>query len=259
MGFTARAAWLAVMVGMVPAVAAAQLPPPVATGTAPATAAPGAGAPAPADTSAGAGAGGAGAGIGGAAPGGSAKPVVPATGYGWTTHPRREQKATRPHVARWTRGHATGTPDAILPGFETLADGSTRLFVMLTKPVQYEVRPARGVITYVLKGAYVDKRNNYNPLVTVHFNTPVTSARLVPHGGDLWFVVDLRADVAPQVTMDATKEGGAMLRIELPKGDYLGAAPLPPAAPSPNVGPAARATTPGPAATVAPAGAPSGR
>ncbi len=34
----------------------------------------------------------------------------------------------------------------------------------------------RGAIVYVLKGAHVDKRNNYNPLVTVHFNTPVTSA-----------------------------------------------------------------------------------
>ena len=88
----------------------------------------------------------------------------------------------------------------------------------------------------MLKGAYVDKRNNYNPLVTVHFNTPVTSARLVPHGGDLWFVVDLRAAVTPTVTLDATKDGGSMLRIDFPKGDYLPSvdAPLPPA---PRTGP----------------------
>jgi hypothetical protein len=245
MGFTARAACLAAVMGMVPAassVASAQLPPPMATAptgngapsTAPQTTA------GPADPNA-----------GGAAGAASAKPVVPATGYGWSTTPRRQPKATRPRV-RNVAVRSSLTPDAILPGFETLGDGSTRLFVMLTRPVQYEVRPARGVVTYVLKGAYVDKRNNYNPLVTVHFNTPVTSARLVPHGGDLWFVVELRADVSPQVTMDATKEGGAMLRIELPKGDYLGGAPWPPSA----SGPAAKPTTPGPAAL--PATPPSG-
>ena len=139
------------------------------------------------------------------------------------------------------RSGRAGAPDAILPGFETLADGSTRLFVQLTKPASYAAKAARGTLTYVLKGAYVDKRNNFNPLVTVHFNTPVTSARLVPHGSDLWFVVDLRANVTPTVTMDATKDGGAMLRIEFPKGDYLPGegSPAPPAAAPPTPAPAA--------------------
>jgi hypothetical protein len=113
----------------------------------------------------------------------------------------------------------------VVPGFETLADGSTRLFVELSQPVKYEAKPAGAVFTCVLKGAHVDRRNNYNPLVTVDFNTPVTSARLVPHGGDLWLVAALRAKVSPIVTMDATKEGGAMLRVEFPKGDYVRMAP----------------------------------
>ena len=73
----------------------------------------------------------------------------------------------------------------------------------------------------MLPGAHVDRFNNYNPLVTVHFNTPVTSARLVPHGQDLWFVIDLRANVQPTVAMDAAKDGAAMMRIEFPKGEYL--------------------------------------
>jgi hypothetical protein len=108
--------------------------------------------------------------------------------------------------------------------------------------VQFESRAARGTLTYVLKGAYVDKRNNFNPLVTVHFNTPVTSARLVPHGSDLWFVVELRSNVTPAVSTEATKEGGTMLRIDFPKGDYLPggattASPPPPPPPSPATGP----------------------
>jgi hypothetical protein len=125
-------------------------------------------------------------------------------------------------------------------GFEPLDDGSTRLFVDLSKPVTYETKAARGSITYVLKGARVTRRNNTNPIVTVHFNTPVTEARLVPHGHDLWFVVDLRADVQPAVSMDTGKDGGAVMKIALPKGDYLpGGAPVaaPPASAAPSASP----------------------
>jgi hypothetical protein len=113
------------------------------------------------------------------------------------------------------------TPTALMPGFEMMPDGSTRLFVELSKPTAFDTKPARGSVTYVLKEAHTDRRNNQNPLVTVHFNTPVTSARLAPHGKDLWFVVELRANVQPAVTMDSTKEGVATLRVAFPKGDYL--------------------------------------
>src|SRR5579863_9431491 len=71
------------------------------------------------------------------------------------------------------RSKAAGQAGSVVPGFETLADGSTRLFVELSQPVKYEAKPAATVFTCILKGAHVDRRNNYNPLVTVHFNTPV--------------------------------------------------------------------------------------
>ena len=140
------------------------------------------------------------------------------------------------------------------PGFETLADGSSRLFVDLTKPVAYETKTAKGSVTYVLKGARVMRRNNTNALVTVHFNTPVTSARLVPHGHDLWFVVELRAPVQPTVSMDTGKDGAAVMHIELPKGQYLPEAastPAPPAtaAPAPD---APKSGTPAQPATPSP-------
>lgn len=137
---------------------------------------------------------------------GSAPPVESA---------RRAQRHARSADAR------SAASDAILPGFEMLADGSTRLFVELSRPVTYESRAGHGSITYVLKDARVDRRNNQNPLVTVHFNTPVTSARLVPHGRDLWFVIALRSSVRPTVAMDAGKDGGAVMRIEFPKGNYV--------------------------------------
>jgi hypothetical protein len=241
MAITARAALLTALIGLCPVAALAQATPPAGTA--------GSTGPAPIDTA-----------VPAASASASAAPVVPATGFGWSTKPRKPGSGrTRTPMAR----AKSQSPDVLLPGFETLADGSTRLFVLMSRPVQVETKPARGTLTYVLKGAHVDKRNNYNPLVTVHFNTPVTSARLVPHGSDLWFVVDLRASTTPAVTMDAAKDGGAMLRIEFPKGDYLpsmGSA-LPPPSNGPAAAPAGPAATPipptsptSPAATVAPAG-----
>jgi hypothetical protein len=232
MAIPARAALLTALVGLFPVAALAQATPP----TVPA----GQAGPATADTAAPA-----------ASEASSAPPAYPATGYGWSTTPKKHHPGghwrPRAPVAR----AESLSPDALLPGFETLGDGSTRLFVLMSKPVQWEAKPAAGRLTYVLKGAHVDKRNNYNPLVTVHFNTPVASARLVPHGKDLWFVVDLRAQTTPTVSMDAAKEGGAMLRIEFPKGDYLPGGSSPPSPP-----PASTAPAPPAIMSAAPAAAP---
>jgi hypothetical protein len=151
-------------------------------------------------------------------PAGSSKAVVPATGYSYTdssASPRVDRAPARP-----AHPNPAGA-DALMAGFETLADGSSRLFVELTKPAAFDARPARSTLTYVLKATRVDRHNNQNPLVTLHFNTPVTSARLTPHGSDVWLVVDVRSAVQPTVTMDATKDGAATLRVDFPKGDYL--------------------------------------
>jgi hypothetical protein len=182
-----------------------------------------------------------------------AKPVVPATGYGWSTP--KPAAGTRVRGTRAARPRPN-SPDALLPGFETLPDGSTRLFVELSKPVAFDTKKGPSSLTYILKGAHVDRRNNYNPLVTVHFNTPVTSARLVPHGKDLWFVIDLRANVTPTATMDAAKDGPSTLRIDFPKGAYVSSPPAAAPAPAP-AGSAPPSTAPAPGASSPPAAAPS--
>ena len=149
------------------------------------------------------------------------KPVVPATGYSFgalsATPPTQ-----RPERSHLRAGHATPPgADATMAGFETRSDGSTRLYVELSKPALYDTKPGRSSVTYVLKGVRVERRNNQNPLVTVHFNTPMTSARLTPHGRDLWLVVDLRANVQPTTTMDAVDGGSAILHVDFAKGEYL--------------------------------------
>ncbi len=169
-------------------------------------------------------------------PGSAVAPAGSLGGYAWNN--------AKPAPARgWV--HRARGPDATLPGFETLADGTTRLFVQLTKMVPVEERKAAGTVTYVLKGAHVGIWNNTNALVTTHFNTPVARARLVPHGADLFFVVELRANVVPAFRMAATKDGTAMLQVEFAKGDFLN----PTSAFTSTPGPAAPAPAPSATAT----------
>jgi hypothetical protein len=161
------------------------------------------------------------------------------TGYGYSDHTARAQTQTTPpppvrgglQVRSGTRAHrpvvpAAAGPVATLPGFEMLAEGGSRLFVELSQTVQVDERKARGSLTYVLHGAHVTVHNNTNPLVTVHFNTPVASARLVQSGHDLLFIVSLRADASPTWKMNPGKEGSTVLVVDFPKGSYVsGAAP----------------------------------
>ncbi len=152
-----------------------------------------------------------------AAPATPAPAAAPATPPAAPATPRAHKRANKAHG-----------PVATLPGFEMQADGSSRIFVEVTQQVEVTEKHAKGKLVYVLKGARVAKRNNRNPLVTVHFNTPVVRARLVPAGADLHVVIDLRKDVAATFKWAAMKDGAAMLQIDFPKGDYLPAGPPPP-------------------------------
>ena len=142
-------------------------------------------------------------------------PVTPAAGYAYGDKKSASTRST-PRSRYRVRG-----PVVNMPGFEQTAEGGSRLFVQLSQSVQVEERKAQGSITYVLKGASPRVHNNTNALVTVHFNTPVARARLVPHGHDLHFVVDLRSDVAPVWKMNDAQDKSAMLTIDFPKGEFL--------------------------------------
>ncbi len=160
------------------------------------------------------------------------KPKVEATGYGYSDPtPRRGGGGTAAPRSRRIAARASG-PIATLPGFEMMPEGGSRFFVQLTQTVPVEEKRAAGTITYVLKGAHVVKHNNENALVTVHFNTPVSRARLVPQGGDLLFIVELRNTAQPTWKLEPAKDNGAVLAIDFPKGEFLGgpAAPTGPTA-----------------------------
>lgn len=142
-------------------------------------------------------------------------PSVPAAGYAYSDKPAASAKAI---PRKRYRAHG---PVVNMPGFEQNPDGTSRLFVRLSQSVPVEERRGRGSITYVLKGASPRVWNNTNALVTVHFNTPVSSARIVPRGKDLHFVVDLRADVLPTWKVTEAEDKSATITIDFPKGNFL--------------------------------------
>jgi hypothetical protein len=152
-------------------------------------------------------------------PGEKKGPSTPAAGYAYGDKASASRSSGGTH-ARYRR---IG-PVVNIPGFEQTADGGSRLFVQLTQNVPVEERKAQGTITYVLKGASPRVWNNTNALVTVHFNTPVSRARLVPHGHDLHFIVELRSAATPTWKIAETADKSAMLTIDFPKGDFLGGA-----------------------------------
>ena len=210
-----------------PALAQApQAPPPPA---APAPAPPAAGAPAAAPAAGGAPA------EPSAAP---AKATRSAAGYGYSDPPARKGR-----VVRAAAHHKTG-PVASFPGFVAPEGGGSRLSVRLSASVPVEEHAAAGSVTYVLKGARIAHHNDTNALVTVHFNTPVMAARLVPKGGDLHLVVVLRAASTPTHKLTPGAGGAFTLEVEFPKGDFL---PPEGGAPAANA-PAANAPAGAPAA-----------
>ena len=112
------------------------------------------------------------------------------------------------------------------PGFRMLDDGGSEVMVEFSKPVSAPTEhKAAGAITYVFKGAHLVKYNNANPLLTIHFNTPVLDARLVQKkGGELHLVIELRPglDLSPAVGQrPATDSKGQQFFVRFPTGSYL--------------------------------------
>ncbi len=135
-------------------------------------------------------------------------------GYAYSDKPAPRDTRARRAV------HRTG-PFATFPGFEQRPDGGSRVLVRLSHAVPVEERRAEGSVTYVLKGAHIRVSNDANALVTVHFNTPVFRARLIPSGRDLLFVLELRAAASPTFQITANEDKTATLAIDFAKGEFL--------------------------------------
>lgn len=130
-------------------------------------------------------------------------------------------------------------PHAAFPSFAMVDTQRSRLTVQLSSVVPVEEKKAAGTVTYIIKGAHVARYNDTHALVAVHFNTPMTMARLRNTGKDVELRVDLRAAVTPTFAVAQTKTG-ATLTIDFPGGEYLGEG----ARTAPAQAPAAAPSTP---------------
>ncbi|MBW2277293.1 MAG: hypothetical protein JRF63_07365 [Deltaproteobacteria bacterium] len=106
------------------------------------------------------------------------------------------------------------------PGFIMLPDGSSRVFLQTTKPLEYKRADKKNRVTLKLKGAEVFLKNNRNPLVTIHFNTPVRRGYLTSRGGAVEFVLEMKVSATASIAQFADQDGYHYLFVDFPAGQY---------------------------------------
>ncbi|MCP4604290.1 MAG: hypothetical protein GY847_27845 [Proteobacteria bacterium] len=106
------------------------------------------------------------------------------------------------------------------PGFFMLEDGGSRFFLQTTVSVDYTTEKKKKRLILKLKNTKVYLSNNRNPLVTEHFNTPVTRIYLKKRRKRVDLVIELKVDSSPQITQTVDQDGYHYLFIDFPPGDY---------------------------------------
>lgn len=106
------------------------------------------------------------------------------------------------------------------PGFLTLDDGGSRVFVQTTVAVTFEKTAHKTRIVLKLRDARVHLTNNRNPLVTTHFNTPLNRAYLKQRAKTTELVLELKVAASPEITQLTDQDGYHYMFIDFPPGDY---------------------------------------
>jgi hypothetical protein len=134
------------------------------------------------------------------------------------------------------------------PGFQMRPDGTSRVFIQSTAPLNPQPSAAPNKYLVLLPGARVSGGTNRLPLETRFFNTPVTKVSLSVNRDGAQLILDLRADVAPQISTERDSTGYYFTYIDLPKGHFVVAADKPkPTSPAPIAAVPATAAGIGPA------------
>jgi hypothetical protein len=119
------------------------------------------------------------------------------------------------------------------PGFQMQPDGSSRVFVQSTAPLNSQAAMTSSTQLVVdLGDAKVAGPNNRRPLDTSFFNTPVTRVTFKSAQKRIILELTLRAPVQPRITSDQAKSGFYFVYIDFPPGKYV-QAPMAAEAPPP--------------------------
>jgi len=156
---------------------------------------------------------------------------------------KAEQQAGAPRHARGTymgvkpggnqapglKVRAGQTPASVTwPGFQMQPDGSSRVFIQTTVPVDPNVSAGGNRVVVDLGNAeVVGPRANRLPFYTQFFNTPVTSVEITRERKSkrTLLVIKLRADVQPRVSSEVAPSGFNFVYFDFPAGQYLANAP----------------------------------
>lgn len=94
------------------------------------------------------------------------------------------------------------------PGFMMRKEGGSRFFVQTSGPVQTATHESDGRFELILRNTRVYLKNNFRPLETEFFPTPVTRATVQRRGKkDVAMVFELRAQATPTITQEKGKDG----------------------------------------------------
>lgn len=134
------------------------------------------------------------------------KPTI-TPGYSWSDKP------AKPGKWRPKKKLDPNAPIATFPGFRMNADGSSQVWVHVTK----KVNVTGSGTAFALVGAQVNVRNNTNALVTEYFDTPLARAKLKADASGAQFVLELREAVTVKHRVVDGPGGSMMLYVDLPK------------------------------------------
>jgi hypothetical protein len=94
------------------------------------------------------------------------------------------------------------------PGFMMHKDGGSCFFIQTSQPVEVATQKSEGQFELVLRNTRVHLKNNYLPLETQFFDTPVLRAtvqRKAPK--DVVMLFEMREDATPTITQKKGKDG----------------------------------------------------
>lgn len=106
------------------------------------------------------------------------------------------------------------------PGFFMTPDGSSRLFLQTTAPLEYKKKSSEKKIILTFKNTKIHLSNNQNPLVTLHFNTPVRKAYLKKVSKKTELILELKTKATPTISQSTDADGYSYLFLDFPAGQY---------------------------------------
>ena len=106
------------------------------------------------------------------------------------------------------------------PGFVMNKNGTSRLFIQTTSPISYKKTKKANRVSLSFTKTKIFLSNNRNPLVTVHFNTPMKRAYLRYKKKAAELIIELKTSVTFNIHQVSYDDGYHYLFVDFPSGDY---------------------------------------